>query len=195
MNIAFSALPAFVEHEGRRRRLYPYFNRILAVLTIQEDPNIFDSDKIEAACSLIVDGPPSVALYEKALTAIIGQQDKPESDEPPTFDFLQDADLIYAAFRQTYGIDLRTQCDVMHWRVFIALFNGLPDGTRFSQVVHIRTCDMPKPTSENGEQRAKLAKLKAIYAIREPEGAGQRRFARKMQALANSFIQKAGEKT
>lgn len=195
MNIAFSALPSFVEHEGRRHRLYPYFNRVLAVLMIQEDQNIFDSDKIEAACSLIVDGKPSIALYEKALSEIIGQQDKPETDEPPTFDFLQDADLIYSAFRQVYGIDLRKECDVMHWRVFISLFNGLPDGTRFADVVHIRTCEMPKPTSENAQQRAKLAKLKALYMIHEPEGAAQRRLARQMHAMANAMLREAGEKT
>lgn len=157
---------------------------------IQEDPDIFDTDKIEAACSLIVDGKPSVELYEKALAAIIGQQDTPATDDPPTFDFLQDSALIYAAFRQVYGIDLRKECDLMHWRVFIALFNGLPDGTRFSQVVGIRTCEMPKATKENAEYRAKLAKLKALYRVHEPEEAVQRRLARQMAALADKLAKR-----
>lgn len=50
-------------------------------------------------------------------------------------DYELDSDLIIAAFRQQYGIDL-TQAD-MHWHVFLALLHGL-SGTKLDAVMSYR---------------------------------------------------------
>lgn len=64
----------------------------------------------------------------------------PRATRPPSnvrgFDMMVDAPYIVAAFQQAYGIDL-TSCD-MHWHRFMALFYGLPDSTKFSNIMGYR---------------------------------------------------------
>ena len=53
-------------------------------------------------------------------------------------DFAQDADMIFAAFMEQYGIDL-TEAD-LHWHKFLALFRGL-HGTKMNEVMGYRCYD------------------------------------------------------
>lgn len=79
------------------------------------------------------------------------------------YDYEKDAALIYAAFFQSYGIDLyNTQ--YMHWWHFKALFESLPDNTRFSQIMGYRAIDT-KGMSTAEQQRYK--KLKDLYSLNE----------------------------
>ena len=47
-----------------------------------------------------------------------------------------DADIIYAAFMQAYGIDL-IEAD-MHWHKFLALFSALPEETLMVKIMSYR---------------------------------------------------------
>ena len=59
---------------------------------------------------------------------------------PRGFDFAVDGPLIWAAFLQTYGIDLRTA--QLHWWDFMALFRSLPDECRICKIISYRTEDL-----------------------------------------------------
>lgn len=54
----------------------------------------------------------------------------------PLVDWDLDADLIYAAFMQAYGIDLITAD--MHWHKFLALFSALPEETLMVKIMSYR---------------------------------------------------------
>lgn len=54
----------------------------------------------------------------------------------PLVDWEVDADLIYAAFQQAYGVDLLTAD--LHWHKFKALFDALPDDTLMVKVIQWR---------------------------------------------------------
>ena len=54
----------------------------------------------------------------------------------PLVDWDLDADLIYAAFMQAYGIDL-IETD-MHWHKFLALFSALPEETLMVKIMSYR---------------------------------------------------------
>ena len=54
----------------------------------------------------------------------------------PLVDWDLDADLIYAAFMQAYGIDL-IEAD-MHWHKFLALFSALPEETLMVKIMSYR---------------------------------------------------------
>lgn len=86
------------------------------------------------------------------------------SDGKRLTDFQQDADLIRAAFRQTYHIDLYR--DKLHWLEFTVLLGNLPEGSRYSEILGIRARPMPKATKYNAEERQWLAKAKATYALK-----------------------------
>ena len=80
------------------------------------------------------------------------------------FDFIQDSELIYAAFMQTYRIDLIDT--PLHWWKFQALMSGLPSNTRFSEIIQIRTMEIPKPNKYNMEERQRIIRLKQEYALK-----------------------------
>lgn len=73
-----------------------------------------------------------------------------------------DFDLIVAAFRQQYGIDLYTA--EMHWFEFKALFDGLNSNTLFKKIVEYRTMDLSKVPKT---QKKEYAEIQDFYKIRE----------------------------
>lgn len=77
------------------------------------------------------------------------------------YSFKHDAELIYAAFLQQYGIDL-TECN-MHWWKFRALFSALSGDLKICSVMRIRSMELSEVTS--GAARSRLARLKSIYAL------------------------------
>lgn len=76
------------------------------------------------------------------------------------YDFILDADYIFASFFEVYGIDLCEQR--MHWHKFLALFRSLPEGCFFSKVLSYRSCDLSKL---KGEERRYYSEMKEYYAL------------------------------
>ena len=79
------------------------------------------------------------------------------------FDILKDSERIFAAFRQAYRIDLRTE-DLHYWD-FISLLNNIPEDTRFSQIIRIRSMDIPKRTTSNAKEVDNLRELQDKYRL------------------------------
>ena len=81
--------------------------------------------------------------------------------------FSKDAPLIYAAFRQQYGINLReTKNADLHWWEFSAMFESLDENTRMAKVMYWRTCD----TKGMGkEQKSFIKRMRDLYALDEPD--------------------------
>ena len=78
------------------------------------------------------------------------------------FDWQQDAELIYAAFLEAYGIDL---FDVrLHWHKFLALFRSLHN-TKLNDVIGYRAW---KPNDKTKHEAA-MRKLKAAWRIEVKE--------------------------
>lgn len=157
---------------GKRYRLTLSFDRVLMAMDILSDSAVFEEDRVNAALALLVRRqwwrrfPRSPELL-KAIFECFPQEKSVMG--PRVFDFVQDADLIYAAFRQTYGIDLHAARGKLHWLDFLALLKALPDNTRFSQIVDIRARPLPKPNKYNAQEIAWLQQQKARYAIKTPD--------------------------
>lgn len=78
------------------------------------------------------------------------------------YDFDEDAELIFAAFMQTYGVDLAVED--MHWHKFRALFKGLSKETEFARIAGIRTADVSGISDQ--ARRAEMRRLKARYSLK-----------------------------
>jgi len=65
-----------------------------------------------------------------------GDVSRKASDGVRLYSFEKDANFIFAAFRQTHGIDL--QKEDLHWWKFIALFMDLGQDTTFCQLTALR---------------------------------------------------------
>ena len=85
-------------------------------------------------------------------------------DEPDEIllDYEKDADLIYAAFWQQYGIDLKGKNLHLHWYKFLALLYGLKD-TKLNKIMEFRSY---VPAETDGKEYKKfMLQQKAMWHI------------------------------
>lgn len=115
----------------------------------------------------------------------------PKKDAKRVTSFEQDAPLIRAAFRQTYGINLWTE--KLHWFEFIELLNGTPEGTRYSETIGIRMREMPEPTKWNQKERQWLMKAKESVALKKTEKEIEDTYQQDVQNIFNALLPFAKE--
>ena len=93
---------------------------------------------------------------------------KDEDEDVRLIDFEVDAQEIYASFVQAYNINLFEAQGRLTWPEFIALLNGMPEGTAVSQLVEIRSW---KPSKhDSSEYKAKMRRLQNKYRLDGKEG-------------------------
>jgi hypothetical protein len=85
-----------------------------------------------------------------------------KQDQAP-YDIRYDGDYIYASFLQAYGIDLFDVQGKLHWKKFNALLSGLPEGTKFMEVIKIRKWKPQK--GDSAEYKEEMWKLQKDYAL------------------------------
>ncbi|GGE26268.1 Gp15 family bacteriophage protein [Streptococcus himalayensis] len=90
-------------------------------------------------------------------------KDNLDSDDKPLFSIKYDGEYIFSSFMQAYHIDLIEQQGKLHWQKFNALLSGLPDGTKFVEVMKIRAWKPSKGESPKEKQR--MRELQEQYAL------------------------------
>jgi hypothetical protein len=151
------------------------FKRVLQMMDILSRDDLLPGAREYLALKCVIKHPPKdthAALEE--IKGLLFPHTKKSADAKKLTDFEQDADLIRAAFRQAYGIDLYR--DSLHWIEFSALLNALPEGSRYSEVLGIRARPMPKATKYNAEEREWLMKAKAQVALKLSEKEEEQRY-------------------
>lgn len=83
--------------------------------------------------------------------------------EQAPYDIRYDGDYIYASFLQAYGIDLFDVQGDLHWKKFNALLSGLPEGTKFMEVIKIRKWKPQK--GDSAEYKEEMCRLQKDYAL------------------------------
>ncbi len=161
------------------------YNNVLSVFEVLEDTELTSVQSIETALFLLLGEGFELSMGEreellkKVFKEYIGDQTQfietdlkgnpmPVKDEEPAYSFWYDGAYIYAAFMQSYGIDLIEQQGVMSWSSFKALFGGLSEDTVFRKIVSIRTRELPTGKGAE-EERKELTKLKRMYALPNTE--------------------------
>ena len=167
-----------------KNKTYPInlaFDRVLDMQDIHQDKVLLDDDKIDLmlqALNIECEKDIRAELLEYVLYNVITPEDDSEQEydllgnpmkkiveeSERTIDFIQDASLIYSAFRQTYGINLFNEYGRLHWYEFTALLEGLPEDTLLYQVRNIRAWKPQK--GDSAEYKRKMRKLKEQYKIR-----------------------------
>ena len=91
----------------------------------------------------------------------------------PIFSYSQDHAYIVAAFRQAYGMSLE-DIQKTHWWEFQALLTGLPEDTRLSQIMRIRSMEIDPKASP--AEKHKNQKAKSLVMIRKKKKKGESGF-------------------
>ena len=155
-------LPEGVTVDGKFYRLDFDFRNVLQMMDELDRDDIMPQARSYNALKCLTKRPKNVEKVLQAVKDILFEQ-KPKKDAKKVTDFVQDAGMIRAAFRQAYGIDLYR--DKLHWFEFSELLNAIPEGSRYTEVIGIRTRPMPKATKWNAEERQWLLKAKADVAL------------------------------
>lgn len=161
MNILTDRLPAFVCVDGKEYVIRTDFRDCLRVVMAFEDNSLTKVEKAEVLLEVLYPILPDnqQAALEMGIKFLDGGNEDEGEGAPAhrVFSFAKDANLIFAAFRQTHGIDLETV--EMHWWKFLALFMDLGSETTFCRLVSLRsrvksgkaTAEERRAASEMGE--------------------------------------------
>lgn len=100
--------------------------------------------------------------FEKISIAKV-EQDGEASASEPLYNYVEDAERIYASFKSAYNMDLIKEQGKLDWIEFIALFNNLPHESPIMQAIYYRGCDIPRGIDK--EERKRIQKLKRYYEL------------------------------
>lgn len=168
--------------------LYKYktccsFDNVLEVQRLFRDESLTDTDKVEQALRMLVKNRFKVWILserekKELLNCVIKEQiNLPKRPvvrpQQKSFDFWLDGEYIYASFMQEYGIDLIEQQGKLHWKKFVALFQGLPENTKIREIMRIRSMDIPQYNGKNQRQIQDIQELKSYYALPVCGGGGK----------------------
>lgn len=178
---------ATIVYDNVEYGFHPYYNRVLTLLTeVFPSEELTDTQKIYLTVTSVSDAPPSQGTFELIVHELFPPKKK-HTDDTKTMDFEQDAALIYAAFLQTYGIDLYAVRNQMDWRIFVALLKGIPENTELSRTIKIRGMKVPERTKDNSEYVDSIIKAKRAVALDEPIAVKKQRMAKMWLKVAEGL--------
>jgi hypothetical protein len=139
MNLLVDVLPESVTISNTEYKIDSDFRTCLTIILAFEDPELTPQEKqiILLSMLFITAPPPTEETFKAAMWFLDGgRENETESDGVRLYSFEKDQQFIYAAFRQTHGIDL--QKDNLHWWQFLSLFMDLGQDTTFCQLTAMR---------------------------------------------------------
>lgn len=187
-------IPTHIEAGGRRYRIDTDFRNVIRMNEIMARVDLTDEARDWLALRCMMRHPPRKRSRQiellKALRELLFSGRRGASDSKKITDIDQDAELIFAAFYQEYGINLWR--DHLSWFEFTALLAGIAEGTRYSDVLTIRARPMPKPTKWNAEEREWLAKAKAAHALELTDEEMAENYERSVRSIFDGLLSMAG---
>lgn len=182
----YEKLPDSVKVNGRKIKLDLDFRNVLRMMDILSKDDLTDDAREWLALRCICKRPRKGMMAEVKRLLFLPADHRARDR---VMDYEQDADLIRAAFQQAYGIDLNTA--KLHWIRFSWLLAGLPDGTRFSDVISIRMRPIPEITKYNSKEVQNLIEAKASVALKMSEKEQKDKYQKDVQNVAALLMKMA----
>lgn len=182
-------LPDGVTVDGKFYKLDFDFRNVFRMIEILDDDLLMPEAKAYNALRCLCKRPKNAVKVLEEVKHTLFKAPRKKAGKKVT-DFAQDAPLIRAAFRQTYGIDLYR--DKLHWIEFTELLGALPEGNRYAEIVGIRARPMPEPTKWNQKEREWLIQAKMDYALEMTEKEQAEQYQHDVANIANVLMTMAG---
>ncbi len=139
MNILTDVLPETLTIYHTEYPVDSDFRTCLKIILAFEDNELTSQEKqIILFSMLFLDMPPVTQETFEQANWFLNAGMSGESEDTPMrlYSFAKDSNFVFAAFRQTHGIDLR-KAD-LHWWEFLALFMDMGSETTFCQLTALR---------------------------------------------------------
>ena len=182
-------LPDGVTVDGKFYKMDFSFRNVLKMIDILDDDTLMPEARAYNAIHCLCKRPKNALKVLEAVKGLLFKAPRKKGGQKVT-DWVQDAPLIRAAFRQAYGIDLYR--DDLHWIEFTELLNAIPEGNRYSEIVGIRARPMPEPTKWNQKEREWLLQAKADYALDLTDKEQAEQYKRDVANVASVLMAMAG---
>ena len=182
-------LPDGVTVDGKFYKLDFDFRNVFRMIEVLDDDLLMPEAKAYNALHCLCKRPKNAVKVLEEVKHILFKAPRKKAGKKVT-DFAQDAPLIRAAFRQTYGIDLYR--DKLHWIEFTELLGALPEGNRYAEIVGIRVRPMPEPTKWNQKEREWLIQAKMDYALEMTEKEQAEQYQHDVANIADVLMTMAG---
>lgn len=157
-------LPEFLTVGGREYKIRPDFRNVLQIFEASTDPDLLQGEKWIVAIYLllkpfnnmddVLDAVRDGFDFEDAVKQIIwfltGGKDPGDKKELPTYDWIQDEQLIFSAVNKITGRETR-ELEYLHWWTFLGYFNEIGEGN-FTFIVGIRNKRNKRKKLEKHEQ-------------------------------------------
>ncbi|MEK4149978.1 Gp15 family bacteriophage protein [Robertmurraya sp. FSL W8-0741] len=180
------ALVTFFSFDGKEYAIDLAFDNVLDVFDVLEDKTLRMYEKAEICLELLLGkqfkGANAVELWNHIYEQYIYVKNEqpvmydlkgnplpvqPEDEKEKMIDLEQDAEYIFASFKQAYNMNLYEQQGKLHWHEFQALLNGLPSDTIMKRIIEIRAWKPSK--GESQEYKEAMRKLQKVYALNDSE--------------------------
>lgn len=168
-NLLVEELPSAVEIDGVEYAINTDYRAAMRVILAFEDEELTGMEKqVVMLQNLYPVIPPNTEQAIKMAGKFLnggedGGEDK--GSHPRLYSFSQDSNFIFAAFRQTHGIDLETA--QLHWWKFLALFMDLGSETTFCSLVSFRK--RIKSGKASKEEKAAYREMRELVDLKEPD--------------------------
>jgi hypothetical protein len=172
MNILFEEFPDSVCVNGENYPIETDFREWIRFIQLVEDDEVPWQIKCQLMMQWYTDGmPDDLEGAVHALGDFLAM--KPENAEEEEvsgsaskqlYSFEQDAECIYSAFREVYGINLQT-ISYMHWWEFQTLFIGLPEKTEIKQRIMYRNTDLRD--IKDKDERKRIQKIQRAISLKK----------------------------
>ena len=182
-------LPDGVEVDGKFYKMDFCFRNVLRMIDVLDDDTLMPEAMAYNALHCLCKRPKNAVKVLEAVKGLLFKAPRKKGGQKVT-DWVQDAPLIRAAFRQAYGIDLFREN--LHWIEFTELLNAIPEGNRYSEIVGIRARPMPEPTKWNQKEREWLLQAKADYALDLTDKEQAEQYKRDVANVASVLMAMAG---
>lgn len=174
------------EYKGKEYSIDLSFDNVLDVFDVFKDKYLRFYEKADICLNLLLneewEQEETIGLFEYIFENFIATEEKEiveydllgnplpkdgKEDEKhePVISIEQDAEYIFASFKQAYGMNLFHEQGKLHWHEFRALLNGLPADTSMQRIIQIRQWKPSKYDSE--EHKKEMRKLQKYYELNE----------------------------
>lgn len=171
-NILTDPLPESVDVDGTSYPIHTNFKDWISFFLLHEDRELTDIEKIAVSMNWYRETIPTnrvdayLALQEFASCEILPKSKRKATGAGavPVFSYLHDSAYLFADFLRYYQIHL--QNTPLHWFVFTALFEGLPEDSSVKQRIAYRCINTG--SIKDNEERNRMIRIQNAIAIPRP---------------------------
>ncbi|WP_300902233.1 bacteriophage Gp15 family protein [uncultured Clostridium sp.] len=187
MNILIDSLPKTIRIDNENYEINSDFRTYILFELLMQDIEIKDEEKLIQALQLCyIKCPHNIQeginkmlwFYSCGKESDLNYSNKISSTTKQIYDFDYDAEYIYSAFLDQYGIDLN-DIEYLHWWKFKAMFKSLKEDNEIVKIMGYRSIDLSK--IEDKQQKNFYKRMKKIHNI--PKEKNERKMLNKIEEV------------